>query len=459
MFDGERAHALDAAAAGLGVRPGMRRGGVAALAPGARMAERDLAAERAALEAAARAALRFTPRVEQAGDGCTLSLDVGASLALFGGPRALGRQALAAVRALGLRARLGMAPTAAGARLLACRAGPGVRRRTLRPGTLARQLDRLSCALLPQALPHLEWLDGIGCRELGQLRRLPRAGLQRRCGPALLPALDAAYGRAAEGGAPYVPPPRFAARIELPERSDHGEAVFRQAQRLLARLCDWLDARQLAATRLAFALEHGRGRHAGPPTRLDLALSRSAWLAAHFEAPLRERLSRTVLQAPVAAVALDVRDLSARPALSAALFPDPASMREDHARLLDLLRARLGAEAVAHAAPRADHRPEIANGWHAGPPQRRPPAAAPGAERPCWLLAEPLPLAVRGDRPVHGSPLRLLRGPERIECGWWDRPWTLRDYFVAEDERAVRYWIYRERDARPVRWFLHGLFG
>ena len=40
-----------------------------------------------------------------------------------------------------------------------------------------------------------------------------------------------------------------------------------------------------------------------------------------------------------------------------------------------------------------------------------------------------------------------MRGPERIESGWWDPQLTVRDYFVAEDEAAARYWIYRERDA------------
>ena len=34
-----------------------------------------------------------------------------------------------------------------------------------------------------------------------------------------------------------------------------------------------------------------------------------------------------------------------------------------------------------------------------------------------------------------------------------------RDYFVAQDQRAVRYWIYRERDTEQARWFLHGFFG
>ena len=93
-------------------------------------------------------------------------------------------------------------------------------------------------------------------------------------------------------------------------------------------------------------------------------------------------------------------------------------------------------------------------------------ASAAGAEplpalldRPFWLLDPPQPLRLAGDRPQYrGQALRLMRGPERIESGWWDPQLTVRDYFVAEDEAAARYWIYRERDAEHARWFLHGLY-
>jgi protein ImuB len=79
-------------------------------------------------------------------------------------------------------------------------------------------------------------------------------------------------------------------------------------------------------------------------------------------------------------------------------------------------------------------------------------------QRPFWLLQQPLALMLRKHRPFYGSPLRLLSGPERIECGWWDGPPTVRDYFVAEGEEAACYWIYRERDGDDIHWFLHGLF-
>ncbi|MGF2505131.1 hypothetical protein [Ralstonia pseudosolanacearum] len=69
-----------------------------------------------------------------------------------------------------------------------------------------------------------------------------------------------------------------------------------------------------------------------------------------------------------------------------------------------------------------------------------------------------------GDPRGHRGPLRLVSLPERIESGWWDDALIKRDYFIAEGEGAVRYWIYRERVSATAgedeaRWYLHGLFG
>jgi protein ImuB len=56
------------------------------------------------------------------------------------------------------------------------------------------------------------------------------------------------------------------------------------------------------------------------------------------------------------------------------------------------------------------------------------------------------------------GPLSLQDGPERIESGWWDAGEEVaRDYFIAEDPRGARLWVFRQRGSR--QWFLHGIFG
>jgi len=459
VLEQERIAALTPAAAGAGLRAGMRRAGAAAMAPAIPLLARDIPAEQGVLREAALALLQYTPDIALAGPDVIL-LQVGASLAYFGGPRALHRRVAATLRAMGLHAWLGMAPTAQGAWLLARRAGPRAPRRVLRLASLARRLDALPCALLPSAQPRLDWLHDIGCHTLGALRRLPRAGLQRRCGTELPRTLDAAYGDAPECHTWVQPPARFRQRLELPDYIEHADAVLASARRLLEQLCGWLAARRRAVRHLSLVLEHERGRRARPPTMLPLSLAQPAWQQSHLLDLLREKLGRLRLEAPVIALVLRVAETVEQPAASTCLFPEPGGTPAEHARLLDLLSARLGRQRVLHAQPVADHRPEAANGWQAAQDGPGRPGTAPGPlDRPFWLLDPPVPLQVARHRPVYaGQPLRLVRGPERIESGWWDANLTVRDYFVAEDAAAARYWIYRERDTEHARWFLHGRY-
>ena len=178
-----------------GVRSGMRCGGVATIAPGTIMLDREPEKEARALDAIALAMLQFTPDVAFT-ENFTVLLDVGPSLRLFGGPLALCHQVRSSIRRLGFTASLGAAPTAQGAWLLAH--APHQRRpphrRCLQLATMTPRLDRLPCGIMPAAQPFLGWFDGIGAVDLGALRRLPRTGLLRRTSKQLIRVLDHAYG-------------------------------------------------------------------------------------------------------------------------------------------------------------------------------------------------------------------------------------------------------------------------
>jgi protein ImuB len=185
-------------------------------------------------------------------------------------------------------------------------------------------------------------------------------------------------------------------------------------------------------------------------------LGAPAWEAEHLLRLLKERLHKLELSAPIIAVTLHATETEPMAPVPKDLFPEPGGSPADRQRLIELLVARLGRENVLHPSPIADHRPEVANRWV--PIDEKPAAAScpQGAERPFWLLDAPIPLPVRQHRPFYGSPLRIIRGPERIEDGWWNGL-TLRDYFIAEAADGTRYWLYQERN-RQNDWFLHGFF-
>ncbi|RFP14735.1 MULTISPECIES: DNA polymerase Y family protein [unclassified Duganella] len=464
VLEQERVVAMSALARQAGIDVGMRRGGALMLAPQSQFQQRAPQREVDAQQAVALALLQFTPQLAQA-EEATLLLDVGASLRLFGGIRALCRQVAASMETLGFTATLSCAPTARGAWLLA-RSNAG---RALTMDALVRRMDRLPSSLLPPARPYLSWLEGIGCLTLGEMRRLPRPGLQRRCGRALLDMLDDAYGERAEMHRWLEAPASFRAKLELFDRVENAEALLFGARRLLQQLTGWLSARQFAVERIRLLLEHERGKVAGPPTVIDIVLAEPTWRDEHLVRLLKERLAKQALDAPVIGLCLEAPQVQAMAPPSDTLFPEPGGSKEDWQRLLELLTARLGPDNVLQAAPRADYRPEQANAWVSVQEKIRPadaraqlPPDMPGLPRPAWLLAKPIPLLMRDHRPFYGSPLKIMSTGERIEAGWWGAMQT-RDYFMAEGEDFAHYWLYRERTGhegeQSARWYLHGLFG
>jgi protein ImuB len=459
VLEQERVIALSDLAYSTGVRLGLRRGGAIMLAPQSQFQQRAPELEKEALQAAAMALLQFTPQLAEA-EEATLLLDVGASLRLFGGIRALCRKVADSVRALGFTGWLSCAPTARGAWLLA-RSNGG---RALRMDSLERKLETLPVDLLPPARSYLSWLEGIGCMTLGDLYRLPRPGLQRRCGRPLLDMLDDAHGTRPELHEWLAAPASFHARLELFDRVENAEALLFGAHRLLLQLTGWLSAHQLAVERIRLLLEHERGRTAGPPTVIEVVLAEPTWKDTHLVRLLKERLAKQTLDAPVIGLRLEAPQVQPMAPLSDSLFPEPGGSKEDWQRLLELLAARLGADNVLQAVPRADYRPGQANSWISIQTKIRPaearaqlPPDMGSLPRPAWLLAKPIPLLMREHRPYYGSPLRIRTTGERIEAGWWGEMQT-RDYFMAQGEDHAHYWLFKERGEKEPRWFLQGLF-
>lgn len=460
MLDQERVRTVSPEAALAGVRLGMRRGGVSTIAPATVLLDRDHKKEELAFDAIAMALLQFTPEVTFA-DDFSILLDVTASLTYFGGRLALCRRLRASIVALGFTATMSTAPTAMGAWLLARCSFPRkrpIRRRTIKLESMFRQLDRLPCHLLPSAELHREWLQGIGCDTLDQLRKLPRAGLQRRTNTHLLDALDKAYGTAPELFVWIKIPQVFGARIETHDRIEHAEALLFGAHRLILQLIGWLVSLQQAVTRFVISLEHERGRAAIAPTPIEIVLSEPTWREEHLMRLLKERLGRVELDAPVIALRLDVTHFEVMLPPTESLFPEPGGSPADYRRLLELLTARLGKDNVLTLVNEADHRPEQANCWMPATDKRpKYEELTETLERPFWLLDKPIPLLMRDDRPFYGSPLKLIKGPERIESGWFDDKMAARDYFIGQTKDATCYWLYLER-AQEAQWFLHGLF-
>jgi protein ImuB len=450
--------AVNAAAAKFGLAAGQKLSATRALAPGLEIAARDPLLEARHLERLARWATSLTPVVSlEPPDG--LLLEVQGSRKLFGGTQALLQRAAAELEARRESFMLAAAPTPRAAVWLA-RAAHGTVIESA--ATLAGALGRLPLAVTGWSARTLEDCTRLGIATLGELRRLPREGLARRFEPAVLGALDEAFGLRPAPRRRHVAPERFEERLEPAAELESVAALEPWCGRLLERLGRFLRTRDAGVATLAFTLVHRDQK----PSCVRLGRALPAADAAEWRGLLAERLGRVRLPAPVRALVL--RSGVAVP-LAPASGTLPGCVSAGPAAgaflLLDRLRARLGEAAVSGLCLVPEHRPEAAFRHvrpepAAGRAATGAAAALPAAPRPLWLLKEPEPLALRQGQPCHEGALALESGPERIESGWWDSTPVARDYYVARTAQGVRLWIFRSRGVHgPRRWFLHGVFG
>jgi protein ImuB len=68
------------------------------------------------------------------------------------------------------------------------------------------------------------------------------------------------------------------------------------------------------------------------------------------------------------------------------------------------------------------------------------------ADRPGLLLPTPEPLRLK---------VQVIKGPERIQTGWWDDRPINRDYYIGQSEDGQQVWIFK---TPTQEWFLHGYF-
>ena len=377
-----------------------------------------------AIEPIAGWACQFTPRVSLEGQEALL-VEVSGSLRYFGGASALLEKFHAGLAELGIEASMAAASTPRAALWLARAGGRAV-------------LDEVP---LEATGWELEFFRSIGVRTIGQLIRLPRSGLARRCPQAVLHELDCALGVQEEPRMFFTPPERFDVRLELTAEVTHAEALVFAARRLLVQLAGLLAARHAGVRMFTLSLLDSHGDAMQVPVYLASA-SRDA---ERFVRLLRERLAVLEIREPVEAIRLEAADFASLPGCSASFFGDAVGEREDWAQLLERLRSRLGHDAVYGLTTVPDHRPEHA--WRRVEPGEWDPREfrSPGP-RPAWLVEPP--------RRLQTGRFQLLAGPERIECGWWEGDDARRDYFVARLDSAALGWIYREQG----EWYLHGLF-
>jgi protein ImuB len=375
-----------------------------------------------------------------------LLLEIKGSVKLFGSLKQLHADIDECWRRLALTAHSATAPASLGALWLA-RAGQSLQIEEI--DLLPSHLAKLPIACTAWEAERLQTLRSMGVTRLGELMRLPRAGLARRLSPSMVRDLDIALGKQAAPRRAFVRRERFKERCDFETEIEHVAYLEKALEPLVERCARFLRQRQAGIQALQLKLKHREG----PTTRVQIGLASITSERRRLMDVLCQKLARLTLKAPVRSMELISGSLRSLSASSLDIFAglSGAGGRDSAPQLVERLRARLGEEAVYGVCLIPEHRPEAA--WR----RVQELSLAEGTRieaatvdqklpRPVWLLSEPVPLP----RP------QILHGPERIETGWWDGKGVARDYYVARHSEGARLWVFQERQSKL--WYVHGVF-
>ncbi|HYG63600.1 MAG TPA: DNA polymerase Y family protein, partial [Thermoanaerobaculia bacterium] len=236
-----------------GVRPGLTLPQARALCPKLVARPRDEECEQAAQEALLEVAESYSPRVEDAGDGVAF-LDVEGIDRHFPGEcpeRELGRSLIATADGAGLAVRVGIASSKLAAQIAAGLPDSPV---IVPPGDEAGFLAPLPLTRLTPEVDLAETLERWGVRTVGDFARLPKSQVASRLGRTGRDLHATARGMDARPLIPREPPPEFHEGMNLEWPLVSLEPFLFVGRAALERLCQRLESRGLACTRLVLSL-------------------------------------------------------------------------------------------------------------------------------------------------------------------------------------------------------------
>ena len=457
--------AVDAAAAALGLAPGLGLADARLRVPDLATADHDPHADARLLARLADACDRYSPMVAtDLFDG--LTLDITGCAHVFGGEAGMATDIARLAPHWGVTVRTAFADTPEAAQALARHDDGQCEIHTLPIAAL--RCDEETATALGRA----------GLRTIGDLAERPTAPLAARFGDAIPDTLDRLLGRADSRISPRRPLPalRFERRFAEP----------------IARTADVLTVIADLAREAAIAMEQrGKGgrrfaarlfRSDGETRDLAIETSQPTRDAALVHRLFDERIE--ALADPIdPGFGFDLVRLAVpmlEPLMPTQLALEGGEVSEGElAALIDRLSTRLGRARVRRLVPRDTHIPEQAvlalPAVEALAPQPWPAPSSDTPLRPIHLFDPPQPIEVTAAAFPDGPPKHFhwrrsahhvtrFEGPERIAAEWWNRDdnaGLTRDYYRIEDARGRRFWVFRHglyRETEHPRWYVHGVF-
>lgn len=419
-----------------GIRAGTALNSAYAIVPDLQTVEYDPAVQSQHLEHLCLWALHFsswvTPRQPD-----TILIETKASLHLFGGLEPFVNRLRQEALEQGLTMQIGIAPTPAAASLFAF---VGDKTGVLTTQRLRPVLGDINIHSLPLDERTLKGLHKSGIKYCRDLFAIPPSALTRRFGKSCTDLVHRLLGITPEVCPAFSVPDTFSEKLDLPLEAPDVQSLQFPLNRLMSALGGFLRTHDSGVKTVEVTLHHQKTQ-----TRVIIKFLEATSDYRHLYRVVTERLQQTTLTESIIAITIATCELETVARDERDLFQKSLNQSASVNQVIDSLSARLGRHKLYCPSSINDHRPE--RSWSPGDSARSGSSSQYPA-RPLWLLQEPARST---------CPLKIKSSAERIENGWWEKLDVRRDYFIAEDQQGVHYWVYSER-REPGVFFIHGIF-
>lgn len=306
----------------------------------------------------------------------------------------------------------------------------------------------------------------LGLNRIGNFIQLPKSVLRRRFGEELLLRIGQAIGTEEESIKPLVIVAPHEERLPCMEPIRTKTGIEIAIRKLLEALCHRLCQEGLG---IRNAVLKGY-RVDGKLTQVQIGTSRPTHHINHLFQLFELKIAKIE-----PALGIELFTLNATKTSPVLVHQEqfwngkPGLADQGLAQLLDRLAGKIGEHAIHRYLPNAHYWPERSL-QPANSLTDQPEVGWTTQSRPIELLPKPEPIQVTAPIPDYPPMnfryqdilhfIKKADGPERIEREWWLEKGEHRDYYIVEDEKGQRYWLFRagHYSAENARWFIHGFF-
>lgn len=309
-------------------------------------------------------------------------------------------------------------------------------------------------------------LKKLGMRTIGSFMDIPPSALRRRFGTELPKRLAQALGTDLEWIIPVQPVEPYQQRLTSMEPIASAAGISIALQQLLETLCIRLEAEGLGLRNAILRCY----RIDGVVQQIEIGTGHPSRSLAHLFKLFEHKIATLQPELGFEVFVLEASKVEPVTNEQAAIWHAASQNDRKVAELLDRISAKIGSAAVSRYLPAEHHWPERAVKKAAPLWEKQATDWRTDLPRPVHLLTYPEIISVTAVLPDY--PPMLFRhkgvrhtvvkadGPERIEQEWWLSDGLYRDYYIVEDEKGARYWLFRSGpyDGDQPQWFLHGYF-